>query len=160
MAPKSLLRHKEAVSPLEELVSGHFREMLQDPEPPEHARRLVLCSGKVFYDLLAARREREIRDVAIVRIEQFYPFNQELFGEAVAPFSDVEDVLWVQEETRNRGAWSYMSPILRDAFPEREPLYVGRAPSASPATGSMRVHREEQEQIIHQALVSGPTSAR
>jgi 2-oxoglutarate dehydrogenase E1 component len=160
MAPKSLLRHKEAVSPVEELVSGHFREMLQDPQPPERARRLVLCSGKVFFDLLAARSEQDIRDVAIVRIEQFYPFNQELFDEVVAPYSDADDVLWVQEETRNRGAWSYMSPILRDAFPGRELRYVGRAPSASPATGSMRVHREEQEKIINQAFEGGPVSAR
>ncbi len=158
MAPKSLLRHKDAVSPVEDLVDGHFREMLDDPEPPNHPRRLVLCSGKVFYDLLAARREREISDVALVRVEQMYPWNRELFNEVVAPYFGAEEIVWVQEETRNRGAWSYMAPILKEAFPVREPRYVGRAPSASPATGSPRVHREEQEEIINEALEGGPVS--
>ena len=152
MAPKSLLRHKSVVSPVEELISGHFHEMLDDPAPPAPARRLVLCSGKVYYDLLAGRQEREVRDVAIVRIEQFYPFNDELFKQVVAPYRGATEVVWVQEETRNRGGWSYMMPRLLEEFSDQEVRYVGRAPSASPATGSPRVHREEQETIIRQAL--------
>jgi 2-oxoglutarate dehydrogenase E1 component len=155
MAPKSLLRHKRAVSPVGDLIDGHFFEVLDDPNPPKKARRLVLCSGKVYYDLIAAREEAGIDDVAVVRIEQFYPFNDSLFEKVTAAYGDAAEVAWVQEETRNRGGWSYMMPKLQKAFPECEVTFIGRAPSASPATGSPRVHREEQGAIVRAALSIG-----
>ncbi len=158
MSPKSLLRHKSAVSPTDELVSGRFQEVLDDPEPPRHPRRLLLCSGKVFYDLVEARAQAGIDDVAIVRVEQLYPFHEKLFRSVVAPYADAEEVLWVQEETKNRGAWSYMLPMLLELFGDRRPAYVGRQPSASPATGSARIHHEEQERLVAQALGIGETS--
>jgi 2-oxoglutarate dehydrogenase E1 component len=154
MAPKSLLRHKRAVSPVEDLISGQFHEILDDPTPPQRSRRLVLCSGKVYYDLLAAREEQSIDDVAIVRIEQFYPFNDELFDRVISAYREAPEVFWVQEETSNRGGWNYMMPRLREVFPECDVKYVGRGPSASPATGSAGVHREEQQAIVRRALTT------
>jgi 2-oxoglutarate dehydrogenase E1 component len=152
MTPKSLLRHKRAVSPLEDLIVGRFQEFLEDTSPPDRARRLILCSGKVFYDLEAGREERGIDDVAIVRVEQFYPFNTELFKRVVAPYGDADEVVWVQEETRNRGGWTYMMPRLMELFPEHDLRYIGRGPSASPATGSPGVHKEEQAAIVTEAM--------
>jgi len=152
MAPKSLLRSKRCVSPVSELVDGHFREILDDPTPPEKPRRLVLCSGKVFYDLIAGREANGAADVAIVRVEQFYPFNEEMFLEVTDPYRTAKDVVWVQEETENRGGWGYMMPRLLAAFPDHPWRYIGRAPSASPATGSPRVHREQQQAIVDRAL--------
>jgi 2-oxoglutarate dehydrogenase E1 component len=155
MAPKSLLRHKAAVSPVDELIDGRFHEFLRDPLSPSAPKRLVLCSGKVYYDLEAGRAELGAEQVAIVRVEQFYPFNTRLFEEIVAPHRDAGEVLWVQEETRNRGGWSYMMPILQEHYPQTELRYVGRGPSASPATGSPGIHREEQAALVREALVVG-----
>jgi 2-oxoglutarate dehydrogenase E1 component len=152
MAPKSLLRHKRAVSPVDQLVNGHFREVLDDPDPPSRARRLLLCSGKVFYDLLEARERDGVDDVALVRIEQFYPFNADLFHEVVEPYASASELLWVQEETMNRGGWSYMLQLLQEVLPDRRLRYVGRGPSASPATGSLGVHREQQQNLVREAL--------
>jgi 2-oxoglutarate dehydrogenase E1 component len=154
MAPKSLLRHKRCVSPVDDLTDGHFHEILDDPDPPKQARRLVLCSGKVYYDLIAGREESAVDDVAIVRIEQFYPFNDELFTSITEPYSKADEIVWVQEETANRGGWSFMFPRLIDAFPDHKPRYIGRGPSASPATGSPRVHKEQQQAIVDEALGS------
>jgi 2-oxoglutarate dehydrogenase complex dehydrogenase (E1) component-like enzyme len=109
----------------------------------------------VYYDLEAGRAELGAEGVAIVRVEQFYPFNTKLFEEVVAPYRDAAEVLWVQEETRNRGGWSYMMPILQEHFPQAELRYVGRGPSASPATGSPGIHREEQAALVREALVVG-----
>ncbi len=152
MAPKSLLRHKQAVSPLSELIDGRFQEFLDDPLTPEKPKRIVLCSGKVYYDLEAARLEQGIKDVAIVRVEQFYPFNTEFFERVVTPYRGAEDVVWVQEETKNRGGWTYMMPRLMELFPDKTIRYVGREPSASPATGSPGVHRKEQAALVLEAL--------
>jgi len=152
MSPKSLLRHKQVVSPLEDLVVGRFQEFLEDPLTPENPRRLVLCSGKVYYDLIAGRAERGIDDVAIVRVEQFYPFHTELFERVVAPYRGAADVVWAQEETRNRGGWAFMMPRLMELFPDRPLKYVGRQPSASPATGSSSIHRNQQAELVREAL--------
>jgi 2-oxoglutarate dehydrogenase E1 component len=152
MAPKSLLRHKQAVSPVAELIEGRFLEFLDDPMRPSAARRLVLCSGKLFYDLEAARRERGVDDVAIVRVEQFYPFHNELFERVTAPYRGVRSVVWAQEETRNRGGWTFMAPLLAGLFPEHRVGYVGRPPSASPATGSPGRHRAEQAALVDAAI--------
>ncbi len=152
MAPKSLLRSKLCSSPVSELTNGRFHEILADPEPPKKARRLVLCSGKVYYDLEEGRRAADVKDVAIVRVEQFYPFNEELFHKVTKKFTSAEEVVWVQEETENRGGWGFMMPQLLKAFPDHRPRYIGRGPSASPATGSPRVHREQQQAIVDEAL--------
>ena len=152
MAPKSLLRHKGAVSPIADFVTGRFQEILDDPLAPDDPRRLVLCSGKVFYDLLAGREERDIDDVAIVRVEQFYPFNTELFERVVAPYRGATDIVWAQEETQNRGGWTFMMPRLLDLFPNHPVRYAGREPSASPATGSAAIHKEQQAELVREAL--------
>jgi 2-oxoglutarate dehydrogenase E1 component len=155
MSPKSLLRHRRAVSPVDELVSGRFQEVIDDPSPPAKPRRLALCSGKIFYDLVEGRDAAGIDDVAIVRVEQLYPFNATMFRQVVEPYLGADTVAWVQEETRNRGAWSYMLPILREHLPDHEITYAGREPSASPATGSLRVHRKQQATVVEKAL-GGP----
>jgi len=151
MSPKSLLRHKRAVSPVEDLLGSRFREVLADPKPPAKARRLLLCSGKVYYDLVEARERDGVDDVAVVRVEQLYPFNSELFLDTIAPHTDAE-MVWVQEETKNRGAWSYMLQVFLDLLPDRRLRYVGRDVSASPATGSPGVHRQQQERLVREAL--------
>jgi len=152
MAPKSLLRSPRCVSPVDELVTGCFHEILDDPNPPAKARRLVLCSGKVFYDLVAGREQTGTSDVAIVRVEQFYPFNEEEFLRVTDPYRTAKEIAWAQEETANRGGWGFMMPHLQTAFPDHPLRYIGRGPSASPATGSPRVHREQQQAIVDQAL--------
>jgi 2-oxoglutarate dehydrogenase E1 component len=152
MAPKSLLRHKLAVSPLDALLEGSFKEILDDPMPPAEVRRLVLCSGKIYYDLLAARGEELGQEVALVRVEQFYPFCEGRMERIVELYRDAEEVIWVQEEPANRGGWSYIQPILERFFLDRLVQYVGRPASASPATGSLKIHRQEQAEIVRQAL--------
>ncbi len=157
MAPKSLLRHKEAVSTVDELVDGSFHEVIDDPRADEKGfaagvRRVVLCSGKVYYDLLAKRRETEVDDVALVRVEQIYPFPGDAIGAIVARYTGVEDIVWVQEESQNRGAWTFIAPRLATLFPDAIVRYIGRAASASPASGSVFVHRREQEQLVEAAV--------
>jgi 2-oxoglutarate dehydrogenase E1 component len=151
MSPKSMLRHKLAVSPVDELIDSRFHEILDDPQPPKKPRRLVLCTGKVFYDLLEARERDSVDDVAIVRLEQIYPLHQKRLDEVLEPYRSAKEVLWVQEEPRNRGCWSHLACRFLEIFSDRV-RYVGRAASASPATGSAGVHREEQEAIVTEAL--------
>ena len=132
---------------------GHFSEILDDPTPPaKQTRRLLMCSGKVFYDLIEGREEAGVEDVAILRIEQFYPFNAELFRSLVEPHLGAKQMVWVQEETQNRGGWGYMLQRMMEMYPRRRLRYVGREPSASPATGSPRIHREQQAALVAEAL--------
>ncbi|MEW6439692.1 MAG: 2-oxoglutarate dehydrogenase E1 component [bacterium] len=154
MAPKSLLRHPLVVSGVEELLTGSdgFREVLDDPSPPQRPHRLVLCSGKVFYDLLEFREVERVHDAALVRIEQFYPFPESEMERIRQKYADAEEIVWAQEESKNRGGWSFMFPRLLDLFPGRRILYVGRPASASPATGSLKIHKQEQEQLVRAAL--------
>jgi 2-oxoglutarate dehydrogenase E1 component len=156
MAPKSLLRHKDAVSPMDDLAGGGFHEVLPDPDPPaKETRRVVFCSGKVYYDLLARRGQEAVNDVACIRIEQLYPFPEQRLREAVGPHAAAEEIVWLQEEPENRGAWSFIFPRLLRMFPDKTIRYAGRAPSASAATGSFPVHRSEQERIVNEALNGG-----
>jgi len=156
MAPKSLLRHPEAVSSEADLLRGSFQEVMPDSEPPgSPARRVVLCSGKVYYDFLAGRRKEAVNDVACIRIEQLYPFPEQRILEAVARHAEAREVVWLQEEPENRGAWSFMFPRLLRLFPDKTIRYAGRAPSASAATGSFQVHQSEQERIVAEALNGG-----
>lgn len=152
MAPKSLFRHPLATSPVDKLAKGRFHEVLDDPEPPSSARRMVLCSGKLFYDLLQRRRQDKVEGVALVRVEQLYPYPEALLAEAAARHGSAQEVVWAQEETQNRGAWSFMFPRLLELFPKGRVRYVGRPASASPAAGSLAVHRREQEALVRSAL--------
>ena len=154
MAPKSLLRHKRCVSPAVELEGGRFCEILDDPrEGTERAERLVFCSGKLYYDLLEELEQRERpAATALVRVEQLYPFHDALMAELVARHGAAREVIWAQEEPQNRGAWCHMKPRLERSFPGVALRYVGRGASASPAVGSLRVHREQQKQIVDEAL--------
>lgn len=152
MTPKSLLRHPQCVSPFADFENGQFHEILDDPNPPEEAKRVLFCGGKVYYDLLERREADGVDGVAIIRVEQFYPFPNEQIRPFVERYMDVEDVAWVQEETENRGGWTFMYPILQRLFSRSHIRYVGRSRSASPATGSLRVHRDNQERIAREAV--------
>uniref|UniRef100_A0A831UAI2 2-oxoglutarate dehydrogenase E1 component n=1 Tax=Geobacter metallireducens TaxID=28232 RepID=A0A831UAI2_GEOME len=149
--PKSLLRHPRCVSRLEELTGGGFREVIPPAVAPGKATRLLLCTGKICYDLLE-RLEREGReDTAIVRVEQLYPLRTDLLAEVVAPYRRAAEAAWVQEEPRNMGAWNFIRPYLAEIL-GREPRYVGRPENDVPAVGSHRLHVEEQERIITAAI--------
>jgi len=154
MTPKSLLRHKKAVSPVAELSTGHFREVLDDPgADPARVRRVLLCSGKVYYDLLERRDEEEKVDVAIVRVEQLYPFPVDQLRRVLERYHHAREWVWVQEESLNMGGWTFMETRLRAmGYAVR---YVGRDTSASPATGSHQVHVREQKELV-QAALDGP----
>ncbi|MEK9534689.1 MAG: 2-oxoglutarate dehydrogenase E1 component, partial [Halieaceae bacterium] len=158
MTPKSLLRHKEAVSQLDELSSGGFQTVIDETDAidPQAVKRVVMCSGKVFYDLRAARRERDIKDIAIIRIEQMYPFPRLDLQAVLAGYPNLEDAVWVQEEPKNQGSWYAMQSRLSTVV-QREKVdvylrYVGREPSASAAAGYSALHLREQEAFIDEAL--------
>ncbi|WP_048861975.1 2-oxoglutarate dehydrogenase E1 component, partial [Acidisphaera rubrifaciens] len=163
MTPKSLLRHKLAVSKLSDMAED-TGFMLVIPEvdqiaPPESVRRVVLCSGKVYYDLLTERRERGIDNVAILRIEQLYPFPERTIGRLLAPYRNAE-IVWCQEEPANMGAWNFVDRAIEQALARaetraRRPRYVGRKAAASPATGLARVHNAEQIELVTRALAPG-----
>jgi 2-oxoglutarate dehydrogenase E1 component len=151
MTPKSMLRNRVASSPVGALVEDRFREVLADPAEPARVHRLVLCSGKVYYDLLAARTKAKVEDVALVRVEQLYPFPSSALEDLAARWPEAE-LRWAQEEPQNRGAWTYLAPRLEAVFRNRDLRYVGRRASASPAVGSLRVHRQEQAALVAVAL--------
>jgi 2-oxoglutarate dehydrogenase E1 component len=160
MTPKSLLRHKLAVSSLADMAEGtSFRTVLPEIDrldAPEKVKRVVLCTGKVFYDLLAERRERGVTDVALVRLEQIYPFPVTSLPEALKPYVNAE-VVWCQEEPQNMGAWTFVDRRIEGVLtalgraPMR-PIYVGRAAAASPATGLAKTHAAQQAELVRTAL--------
>ncbi len=151
--PKSLLRHPEAYSTFDELANGSFRRVIVDETvPPGEVKKVLLCSGKVFYDLDAARKKQGRTDVAILRLEQIYPLSEALV-QALAPYKDGTPLVWVQEEPLNSGAWYFINANLQDHIGDRLPLsVVSRAASASPATGSKASHELEQKLVIEQAF--------
>jgi 2-oxoglutarate dehydrogenase E1 component len=152
MTPKSLLRHKECQSPIEEFITGRFQEVIDDAAAdPNRTRRVLLCSGKVYYDLVAQRRALTAEDVAIVRVEQFYPFAEEPLKKLLSRYRRAEWI-WVQEESQNMGGWTFMEPRLRALGCAVE--YIGRDASASPATGSKTVHVREQKELVEAAFSS------
>jgi 2-oxoglutarate dehydrogenase E1 component len=155
MTPKSLLRLPAATSTLEQLTSGGFQPVIDDAEVKtrESVRRIVVCSGKVFYDLHLARQKSGDERVAIVRLEQFYPFPEKRLREIFASYSNATQLVWAQEEAKNMGGWTFVEPRLTNMLPAcRRPYYVGRASSASPSTGSYTIHEMEQRQLVDQAL--------
>ncbi|MFC1852269.1 2-oxoglutarate dehydrogenase E1 component [candidate division CSSED10-310 bacterium] len=154
MTPKSLLRHPLVISPLEDFVSGSFSEVLDDHSIPEKKTvvTILLCTGKIYYDLWQRRKELKRHSAALIRIEQLYPFPHQQLQEVAALYQDVKRILWVQEESQNRGAWTYINPRLQEIFGQNEIVYCGRDASASPATGSLRQHNLEQKMILKQAF--------
>jgi 2-oxoglutarate dehydrogenase E1 component len=154
MSPKSLLRHPDATSTVEDLASGGFQRIIPDTSvDPKQVKRVILCSGKVYYDLLAARTHAKRRDVALIRFEQLYPLQPQHVRDLLAPYKAGTDLVWVQEEPWNSGAWYFMNarlpPLLEGKFTLR---CVSRSESASPATGSNAAHKLEQERLIQEAL--------
>ncbi|SET32576.1 2-oxoglutarate dehydrogenase E1 component [Nitrosospira multiformis] len=155
MSPKSLLRHKESVSSLEDLVDGGFRNIISDVEEldPKKVRRLIACSGKVYFDLAAHRRKNKIEDVAIIRIEQLYPFPHDDFQTEVERYPHARDILWCQEEPRNQGAWHRIQHyLLRHKRPDQVLGDALRPSSASPAAGYLVKHNEQQNELIVSAF--------
>ncbi|EMQ0910402.1 2-oxoglutarate dehydrogenase E1 component [Raoultella ornithinolytica] len=155
MSPKSLLRHPLAVSSLDELANGTFLPAIGeiDDLDPKAVKRVVLCSGKVYYDLLEQRRKNDQKDVAIVRIEQLYPFPHQAVQEALKPYAHVHDFVWCQEEPLNQGAWYCSQHHFREVIPFGASLrYAGRPASASPAVGYMSVHQKQQQDLVNDAL--------
>lgn len=148
MSPKSLLRHPLAVSSLDELADGKFLPVIGELDElnPADVKRVVMCSGKVYYDLLEQRRANGQTDVAIIRIEQLYPFPHDDMAQILAPYAHVKDFIWCQEEPLNQGAWYCSQHNFRDAIPTGATLrYAGRPASASPAVGYTSVHQEQQK---------------
>ncbi|PSL15224.1 2-oxoglutarate dehydrogenase E1 component [Marinobacterium halophilum] len=158
MSPKSLLRHKQAVCSLEDLSEGTFQPVIPevDAKDPKQVKRVVLCSGKVYYDLYNRRAELEKDDVAIVRIEQLYPFPEEGLKQAIAEYTNLESVVWCQEEPMNQGAWycsqHHMRNVLQKHDPKLHLMGVGRPHAAAPAVGYISVHLEQQEQLVNEAI--------
>ena len=156
MQPKSLLRLPLAASHLAELTSGAFRSVIDDPSTLNaraEVKRLVLCTGKIYYDLLAGPRSAE---VAVVRVEELYPWPHEPIANLLDQYSNVEDVVWAQEEPKNMGAWTFVAPRLRAAVGNAMPVrYVGRPDRASPAEGYATAHAEQQSTIVRESLVLG-----
>ena len=155
MSPKSLLRHPLAVSSWEELAEGKFHNVIGEVDDidPKNVKRVVMCSGKVYYDLLDQRRKNEQTDVAIVRLEQLYPFPQEECAKVVAQYSHVKDWVWCQEEPQNQGAWYCSQHHFWQAIPDGAKLtYAGRDASSSPAVGYVSVHNQQQKALVEDAL--------
>jgi len=155
MTPKSLLRLPAAASSIEELASGGFQPLIDDAEITDRdaVKRIVLCSGKVYYDLADARKKSEDRSVAIVRLEQFYPFPLQALREMLAKYKNAKELVWAQEEPQNMGGWTFIQERLENLLPSCErPKYVGRSASASPATGSYSIHQKEQAELVNEAL--------
>jgi 2-oxoglutarate dehydrogenase E1 component len=155
MTPKSLLRHLEAVSPLEDFSEGSFRKILPDTSgvAPKTIKKVLLCSGKIYYELDKKREDLKRADVAILRVEQLYPLRDKELEDALGIYADGTPVVWVQEEPRNMGAWPHFRGLYCENLFGRWPFKgVSRPASASPATGSASSHRHEQETILNQAF--------
>ena len=155
--PKSLLRHRESVSSLDDLASGGFQLVIDDPQKPgpEKVKRVVFCAGKVFFDLSKKRDDEDdtFDNIAVVRVEQLYPFPREELTEIIERYSNAEEIVWCQEEPMNQGAWFQIRHHLQACIGDKQVLrYAGRRPSASPAVGYYQVHIEQQKRLVEQAL--------
>ena len=158
ITPKSLLRLPAAASAIDDLTSGGFQPVIDDKEITDAGAvtRVVLCSGKLYYDLIEARKKTEAAGVAIIRVEQFYPFPLARLHEVLARYPQAKQLVWAQEEPKNMGGWTFVEPRLEKLVPVCErPIYVGRAASASPATGSYHIHQAEQAKLVSEALTTG-----
>jgi 2-oxoglutarate dehydrogenase E1 component len=160
LTPKSLLRNKEAVSPLQDLARGAFQTVIGETDAGIDAkavRKVVLCTGKVYYDLLVARRERELKDVAVLRIEQLYPFPHKSLEAELKKYPAATQVVWCQDEPQNQGAWFFVQHHIQDALKDGQRLsYAGRPASASPAVGYYDKHYAQQKELLVAALGEAP----
>ena len=155
MTPKSLLRHKMSVSPLDELSNGGFKTLIPDADDiaADNVRRVVFCSGKVYFDLLEAREIHSIKDVALVRIEQLYPFPVEEYAAQIANHPNASDIVWCQEEPQNQGAWYQIRHRLQEPLSAgRQLYYSGRESAAAPASGIFKLHLQQQQALVQAAL--------
>ena len=155
ITPKSLLRLPAASSVVDDFTQGGFQPVITDSgvTTPETVNRIVICSGKVYYDLLEARKKAGLENVAIVRLEQFYPFPEKRLREVLALYPKAQQFIWAQEEPKNMGGWTFVRERLENILPQGSPsAYVGRVPSASPATGSYAIHQIEQAKLVAEAL--------
>ncbi|TKR54098.1 2-oxoglutarate dehydrogenase E1 component [Allopusillimonas ginsengisoli] len=158
LTPKSLLRNKAAASPLEDLATGQFLTVIGEQDSTvvqDNVRRVVVCSGKVYYDLINARKEGEHNDVAILRIEQLYPFAHKAFQAELQKYPNAKEVVWTQDEPQNQGPWFYIQHHLYENMAEGQRLgYAGRSASASPAVGYLAKHQEQQRNLLEQAFAA------
>jgi len=158
MSPKSLLRHKESVSTLEDMSKGSFQVIIDETDDfdPDSIERVIICSGKVYYDLRAERRKRENINIAIIRLEQLYPFPHEDFENCLLQYKNAKSILWCQEEPMNQGAWyssqHHIRRVLNQHRPEIWLEYAGREASAAAAAGYPALHLSQQEKFIDEAL--------
>ena len=155
MTPKSLLRHKMSVSPLSALSDGKFKLIIPEQESIDvkKTRRIVFCSGKVFYDLRETREVHGIDDVALIRVEQLYPFPIPEYAEILEQYAHVKDVVWCQEEPENQGAWYQIRHRLQEPLQREQQLYyAGRAGAAAPASGIFKIHLQQQQALVEAAL--------
>ncbi len=156
MTPKSLLRNKDATSPLAEFTKGSFQTVIPEQNADivaDKVRRIIACSGKVYYDLVKKREERKAGDVAIVRVEQLYPFPHKAFAAEIKRYPNATDVVWCQDEPQNQGAWFFVQHYIHENMQDGQKLgYAGRAASASPAVGYAHLHQEQQKALLDQAF--------
>lgn len=155
MSPKSLLRHPMAVCNVEQLSNGAFQPFIpdQEKEDPEKINRLIICSGKVYYDLYKMRDKEEIDDIAIARLEQFYPFPDNDIADYLKKFKNVKEIIWCQEEPRNMGGWYFVFPRLQSQLKRGQKIsYIGRPAAASTAAGQKKIHDAEQKRLLEEAL--------
>jgi len=162
MTPKSLLRHKLSTSPLTAVTEGAFHHIIGETDDiaPDAVARLVFCSGKVYYDLLQARRETGQDNVALIRIEQLYPFPADEYAAQIARYRNARDVVWCQEEPQNQGAWYQIHHRLQEPLDQQELIYAGRAGAAAPAAGYYKLHAAQQQALVAQAIGKPETVGR
>lgn len=156
MTPKSLLRNKDATSPLSEFTKGEFRTVISEQNAAIEAskvKRIIACSGKVYYDLVKRREEKKTHDVAIIRVEQLYPFPHKAFAAEIKRYPNATDLVWCQDEPQNQGAWFFVQHYIHENMVEGQKLgYAGRPASASPAVGYAHLHQEQQKALLDQAF--------
>ena len=158
MTPKSLLRAKDATSPLSEFTAGTFQTVIPENNPAvvkgaSKVKRIICCSGKVYYDLVRKREEMGSKDVAIIRVEQLYPFPHKAFAAEVKRFANATEIVWCQDEPQNQGAWFFVQHYIHENMRDGQRLgYSGRAASASPAVGYAHLHQEQQKTLIEGAF--------
>jgi 2-oxoglutarate dehydrogenase E1 component len=155
MTPKSLLRNKDATSPLSEFTKGAFQTVIPDQKElkADKVKRVIVCSGKVYYDLAKKREEKGSEDVAILRVEQLYPFPHKAFAAELKKYPGVTDIVWCQDEPQNQGAWFFIQHNIHENMSEGQKLgYAGRAASASPAVGYSHLHAEQQKALVDAAF--------
>lgn len=147
--PKGLLRHPRCTNTIQELTEGAFQEVLDDPSSPSQPKKIVFCSGRIYYDLIAEREKRQLNNIVLIRIEQLYPLHKQQIKDIISKYNGYTNAYWVQEEPRNMGAWEYIQPELQQLLPTQIPLtYVGRQRSAATATGSLGRHKKQHETIM------------